>query len=145
MCSKIYFILTKEKVYNPNTMSGHIVYKPDRIFYNLRDNIYMHEIYLQKNDPDFYLEKNEYYCKVNMITLGNIYDLRDPKTWRYMILIGIKIHEFYKDILNWAVERGYLEIIKYFVESGIDINMDINIVGCNMLILASKKRNLQIV
>ncbi|AUV58140.1 ankyrin repeat protein [Bandra megavirus] len=66
------------------------------------------------NDPEFQMlniSKGKY--AANHIILGPRYSLTDPETFKLLETFGLNSNRNY--ILIWALDNGYLEIIKYLV------------------------------
>nr|AEX62281.1 putative ankyrin repeat protein [Moumouvirus Monve] len=101
-------------------VSGRLYFtEPKNIYKFLDYGVYLREIYLPTDNPEFKMIKDPEGDKygANMIILGKRRDLRDPETWKCMISMGVDIYAK-KYILKWACENEYSEIIKYLVENG---------------------------
>ncbi|BCS83757.1 repeat protein [Cotonvirus japonicus] len=98
--------------------------KPKHICKYLDYGVYLREIYLPTDNPDFKIVKDPSGDKygANMIILGERRDLKDIKTWKHMISIGIDIHADDDYALIKVSEYGYLEVVKYLVEHGANIH-----------------------
>uniref|UniRef100_A0A6G6AE34 Ankyrin repeat-containing protein n=1 Tax=Borely moumouvirus TaxID=2712067 RepID=A0A6G6AE34_9VIRU len=148
MSSKLYFKITnelechhdfqyvdglnilKEEFNNDITatcVSGRLYFSDsDNICKFLDYGIYLREVILPTNNPDFQMIKDPEGDKygANMIILGKRRYLRDIDTWEYLISVGINIHADYDYPLRWASENGHLEVVKYLIEKGADIHAD---------------------
>ncbi|AQN68743.1 ankyrin repeat protein [Saudi moumouvirus] len=115
---------------------------PENILKFLNYGIYLREVFLPIDNPDFKMIKDPDGDKygANMIILGKRRDLRDPETWKYMISIGVDIYAK-NYALKWASNNVHFEIFKYLIENGINIHSDNN----NLLGLACRDGHLEIV
>ncbi|AZL89696.1 ankyrin repeat protein [Megavirus baoshan] len=100
--------------------------KPKHILKYLNYGIYLREIHLPTDNPDFKMIKDpdgdEY--GANMIMLSERRDLRDVETWDYMVSVGVNIYDDNSYALKWASKEGHFEIVKYLVENGAYIHAD---------------------
>ncbi|AGC01967.1 ankyrin repeat protein [Acanthamoeba polyphaga moumouvirus] len=98
--------------------------EPKYICKYLGFGIYLREVYLPKDNPDFKMIKDPEGDKygANMIILGKRRDLRDPETWKYMASIGVDIHGENGYAFIWACQKGYLKVVKYLVKNGANIH-----------------------
>ncbi|AVL94420.1 ankyrin repeat protein [Moumouvirus australiensis] len=122
-------ILKGEFNNNPNDscVSGRLYFSDAKnICKFLGHGIYLREITLPINNPGFQMIKDPEGDKygANMIILGKRRDLRDPETWKYMILIGVNIRSKNDFAVQWASGIGYLEVVKYLVSIGVDIRSE---------------------
>lgn len=78
--------------------------------------------------------------KAHSIILGEPRDLRKVETWEWIFEEGININARNNCALEWASEKGYLDIVKCLVEYGSDVNGD----GCP-LILSSNNGHIDVV
>ncbi|AGD93027.1 putative ankyrin repeat protein [Megavirus lba] len=110
--------------------------KPKHIHKYFNYGVYLREVYLPTDNPDFKMIKDPSGKKygANMIILGKKYFLGDPKTWEFMNTISVK---FEKSSLDYIISKNYIECLKYLIS--IDVNKDL------ALIIASKNGNLDIV
>uniref|UniRef100_A0A6G6ACQ5 Ankyrin repeat-containing protein n=1 Tax=Borely moumouvirus TaxID=2712067 RepID=A0A6G6ACQ5_9VIRU len=147
MTSKLYFKITNkdEKDYNgfqyvdglnvlknkfnekTNDLSNSgILYFSDHenVCCDIYGGTYIREVYLPTIDPNFKMRKiGKYYCS-NMLFLGKRYFLGDPKTWKFMISIGINIRINKDYVIKYLAHKGYLDVIKYLQEYGLNIHTD---------------------
>ncbi|AAV51126.1 putative ankyrin repeat protein [Mimivirus Bombay] len=86
----------------------------------LEFGIYLREVYLPIDNPSFRMIRDSSGDKygANMIVLGIKRDLRDKKTWEYLVSKGINLYE--NNALNWASKYGFLEIVKLIMENKIN-------------------------
>ncbi|AGF85741.1 repeat protein [Moumouvirus goulette] len=100
--------------------------KPKDICKYLDYGIYLREIYLPIDNPNFKMIKDLKGDKygANMIILGKRRNLKDVETWEYMISVGVNIHTDDDLALTWASVQGHLEVVKYLVKNGADIHVD---------------------
>ncbi|AGF85729.1 repeat protein [Moumouvirus goulette] len=119
-------ILQEEFNNNPEAscVPGRLYFsKPKYICKYLDFGIFLREIYLPIDNPDFKMIKDPKGDKygANMIIFGERRDLRDVETWKYMISVGVDI---YADdyAFRWASKKGYLEVVQYLVECGANIH-----------------------
>ena len=90
------------------------------IFKFMEYGIYLREITLPVENPDFKMvrEKNKY--RANMIILGKRYELANVETIKMLIEAGAE-----NDCaLRCSAEKGYLEVVKYLIEKGSDIHAE---------------------
>nr|AEX63278.1 putative ankyrin repeat protein [Moumouvirus Monve] len=148
MSSKLYFKITnKDECHNGfqykdglNILQGEFNDNPEescvsgRLYFSNQENIckfldygiYLREVYLPINDPNFKMIKNPVGDKyaANMITLGKRHDLGDLETWKYMISVGVNIHVNDDYALVWACYNGFLKIVKFLIKNGANIHAD---------------------
>ncbi|AGC01597.1 ankyrin repeat protein [Acanthamoeba polyphaga moumouvirus] len=135
-------ILKEEFNDNPdeNCVPGRLYFcKPQDIHHYLDYGIYLREIFLPTNNPDFKMVKNPSGDKygANMIILGKRYFLSDPDTWKYLYSIGAKIDNI---AIDYIIRKNYLNCLKFLIEE-----MRVNFIDYNCLSTASRCGNLRIV
>ncbi|AZL89666.1 ankyrin repeat protein [Megavirus baoshan] len=100
--------------------------KPNNICNYLNYGIYLREVYLPIDNPDFKMiedpEGNKY--GANMIILGKRRDLRNPKTWKYMISVGVDIHAYNDEAFKWAYLTRNVEVMEFLIENGANIHAE---------------------
>ena len=98
----------------------------NNIFKFLDFGIYLREITLPFNDPDFKVVKDLEGDKwrTNKIIFGKRYNLDDVETFKYLISMGANIKADNDYAVKWASKKGHLEVIKYLVSLGADIRAD---------------------
>ena len=97
------------------------------IFKFLDYGIYLRDVFIPRNDPDFKMVKvtsgDKY--RANMIVLGKRYDLDSVETFEYLITCGADIRANKYAILRFSAIRGNLDVVKYIVEEySADIHVD---------------------
>jgi len=90
------------------------------IFEFLEYGIYLREITLPTNDPDFKIVKDNNKWRANKIILGKKYNLIDVSTFKYLLDQGADIHTDDNSAIKWAIENGHSEIIQYLISKGVD-------------------------
>ncbi|AAV50298.1 putative ankyrin repeat protein [Acanthamoeba castellanii mimivirus] len=100
--------------------------KPKHILKYLDYGIYLREIYLPTDNPDFKMIRDPTGDKygANMIILGERRDLRNPDTWKYMVSKGVDIRAEDDYAVKWASKNGHLKVVEYLVSLGADIKSD---------------------
>ncbi|AGF85728.1 repeat protein [Moumouvirus goulette] len=91
--------------------------EPKDIHHYLGYGIYLREIYLPTENPNFKMVINR--LKIygaNMIILGKKYHLNDLSTWKYMVECGLDINWNENEPLKCAIYYGYLEIVKKLIK-----------------------------
>ncbi|ANB50310.1 hypothetical protein [Powai lake megavirus] len=94
---------------------------------------------LPVNDPEFQISnisKGKY--AANHIILGPRYSLIDPETFKLLEKLGLNTNRNY--ILIWALDNGYLEIIKYLVSKIIITDKHIDIFNKYIFIYINKNQ-----
>src|SRR3989304_1483785 len=76
------------------------------------------------NDPKLRIVKDPSGDKwrSNMIFLGKKYSLNDHLTYKFLIECGINIYVGNEYILDWSAQKGYLDVVQFLVEKGVDIH-----------------------
>ena len=95
----------------------------DNILQFLDYGIYLREITLPLDDPDFKIVKDDNKWRANKIILGKRYNLCEKETFEYLVSLGADIRNDY-NALMYASFYGYLDVIKYLVSIGADIHVN---------------------
>ena len=107
----------------------------DNILEFLHYGVYLREITLPLNDPDFKIVKDNNKWRANKIILGKRYNLWEKETFEYLVSIGADIHIDNDSPLSWASGNGHLDVVKYFVSIGANIhaynNFPLNLASAN--------------
>ena len=98
----------------------------ENIFKFLNYGIYLREVILPTNNPDFRMIKDPQGDKwrANMIILGKRYDLYSTETFKYLIENGADIHAEDDFALRWSAEKGHLDVVKFLVENDANIHVE---------------------
>jgi len=83
--------------------------------------IYLREITLPIDDPDFKIVKDGNKWRANKIILEKRRNLSDASTFEYLMDQGTDIHDN-DDAINWALIKGHLDIVQLLIKNGTDIN-----------------------
>ena len=85
------------------------------IFKFLDNGIYLREVFLPTDNPNFKMVKDPKGDKwrANMIILGKRYDLSNVETFKYIIDLGANIHANNDEALRCSVGKGYSEVYDY--------------------------------
>ena len=86
------------------------------IFEFLDYGVYLREIMLPVENPDFKMVKDENKYRANMIVLGKRYELFNVETIKMLIEAGADADKDYA--LWYSAREGHLEIVKYLIEAG---------------------------
>jgi len=86
--------------------------------------IYLREVMLPTDDPDFKIIKDENKWRANKIILGKKRDLNNVSTFQYLIDQGADIHIGNDNTIIWASGAGYLEIVQFLISKGANIHAD---------------------
>ncbi|AVL95253.1 ankyrin repeat protein [Moumouvirus australiensis] len=112
-------------------VSGRLYFcKPKHILKYIEHGIYLREVFIDpthlKNTNNLELKciKDDDKFGANMIYLGQRYNLSDPKTFQFLESLGVNISQNTSRILYWASEKGFIDIIEYLINSGIDHKVD---------------------
>ncbi|AEX61612.1 putative ankyrin repeat protein [Megavirus courdo11] len=127
MSSKIYFTIT-------NLTNNNISYFTEAKYilsfldYDNLENIYIRRVSVLKNMPDskIIIDHITHKCYSNHIILGEKYDLRNPKTFDYILKHGANIRIDNDNALMWACINGYILIVKHLIKLGADLNANLN-------------------
>ena len=84
----------------------------------LNYGVYLREITLPLNDPDFKIVKDNNKWRANKIILGKKYNLWEKETFEYLVSVGADVHADINFAVRLASEKGYLDVVKYLVELG---------------------------
>lgn len=94
------------------------------IFKFLEYGVYLREVELPLNDPDFMVIKDpdgdKWRC--NKIILRKRYNLNSVETFKLLIDNGADIHAGNERALKWSAKEGHLEMVKLLVENGANIH-----------------------
>ena len=98
------------------------------IFNFLSYGIYLREVTLPTDNPDFKMikDKNNDKWRANMIILGKRFNLCSFDTFKYLIEKGANIHANNDFALEWNAENGHLDVVKYLIEKGADVHANDN-------------------
>ena len=113
------------------------------IFKFLDYGIYLREIILPIDNPDFRLVKDPDGDKwrANMIILGTRYDLYSVDAFKYLIENGADIHFCNDYALRHSSEYGYLDLVQFLLANGAHVSAKDN----NALKLSATNGHLDIV
>ncbi|AZL89764.1 ankyrin repeat protein [Megavirus baoshan] len=95
---------------------------------------------LPNNDPELEMiniSKGKY--AANHIILGTKYNLDDPETFKLLETLGLNTNRNY--ILIWALDQGYLDVIKYLVSKIIITNKHVDIFNKYIINCINKNQN----
>ena len=109
----------------------------DFLDYGVYVGVYVREVTLPIDNPEFKMIRDENKYRANMIILGQRYKLDNAETIKMLIERGAKSDM--NNLLKWAVSVRKLEIVKYAVESGADVNMDYAKCECSECSECNKK------
>ena len=109
------------------------------IFNFLSYGIYLREVTLPTNNPDFKMVKDKFGDKwrANMIILGKRYDLFNVDTIKFLIEKGADIYTNIISLYHWSAKNGYLDIIKFLIEY--------DTIGCNYAFIISAKKGARLI
>ncbi|AAV51020.1 putative ankyrin repeat protein [Acanthamoeba castellanii mimivirus] len=93
----------------------------DNVFDFLKYGIYLREITLPTNNTNFKLYTENGKLSANIINFDVKHKLSDPETFDYLVEKGANIKPHLVNILFWASNHGFLNIIKYVHKYGIDL------------------------
>ena len=86
----------------------------ENIFKFLDYGIYLREIILPTENPDFRMIKDkDDKWRANMIVLGKRYDLSNVETFQYLVEKGANIHACSDFALKWSKLKGHTEVYKF--------------------------------
>ena len=93
------------------------------IFKFLNYGVYLREIILPTNNPDFKIvsDKKGDKWRANMIVLGKRYELDNVDIFEYLIEKGANVHADDDFALGWSAENGHLDVVKYLIENGANV------------------------
>jgi len=117
----------KEKFNDDPTAScvagGFYFTNSENIFEFLDHGIYLREITLPTDDPDFKMvqDKNNKW-RANKIILGKKYNLNNISTFEFLISNGANIHADSDYAIRWASINGHSEVIQFLISNGADIH-----------------------
>ena len=109
----------KEDIYNCG--AGLHFSDKDNILYFLNYGELICEVKIPEGEKVFKYNEGDK-SKAHSIILGEPRDLRKVETWEWILEEGININARNNCALEWASEKGYLDIVKYLVEHGADID-----------------------
>ena len=90
---------------------------------------------------DIFNIDNSIILKKNNILVDNIIDLHDKYFLEYLIKCGLNINNFKNDLLIWASQIGYIDIVKLLLKIGADVFYN----NCKAITVASKYGHEEIV
>ena len=88
------------------------------VFQFLNFGIYVREIILPIEDPNFKMVVDENKYRANMIVLGKRYELSHVETYKMLLAAGADLHKDDDNALRFSAGNGYLEVVKYLVGRG---------------------------
>ena len=94
------------------------------IFKFLDYGVYLREITLPTDNPDFLMIKDNNKWRANMIILGKRYELSNINTFKYLIECGANVHAGGGEALCLSASNGHLDIVKNLIENGVDVHTD---------------------
>ena len=107
------------------------------IFEFLEYGIYLREVMLPTDDPDFKIVRDENNkWRANKIILGKRYNLNDVSTFeflisnghfevvKYLVSKGANIHAENDCAIRWASQNGYLEVVQFLISKGADVHAE---------------------
>ena len=94
----------------------------EHIFAFLSFGIYLREIMLPIDDPEFKMISDENKYRANKIILGKRYELASVETIKMLVEKGADIHAKDDYALSYSAGNGHLEIVKYLIEKGANIH-----------------------
>ena len=97
----------------------------ENIFKYLDYGIYLREVILPTENPDFRMIKDPEGDKwrANMIILGKRYDLYNIDTFEYLFKNGANIHASNDYVLCFSAASGHLDVIKFLIANGANIHV----------------------
>ena len=98
----------------------------NNIFEFLDFGVYLREITLPLDDPDFKIVTDNTKWRANKIILGKRYNLWERETFEYLVSVGADVHVDNDFAIRYASEEGHLDVVKYLVSIGADIHADNN-------------------
>ena len=86
--------------------------------------IYLREILLPSDNPDFKMVKDKtgYKWRANMIILDKRYDLFNVDTFKYLEEKRANVHAKNDHALRLSARYGHLDVVKYLVEKGANVH-----------------------
>jgi len=91
----------------------------DHIFEFLEFGIYLREVTLPTNDPDFKIVKDDNNkWRTNKIILRKRRNLIDVSTFEYLINQGADIHTKNDYAVRWASKNGHLDVVQFLISKG---------------------------
>ncbi|BCS82725.1 ankyrin repeat protein [Cotonvirus japonicus] len=112
--------------YNGSCESGGLYFSNSKNICKYLDwGIYLRQITLPKNDPDFKIIPDNFGDKfgANILIFGDKYDLKNVETFETMKNLGINLRVADDKALRWASEKGHLSIVKFLIDNGADIHV----------------------
>jgi len=95
----------------------------ENIFEFLGYGIYLREVTLPTDDPDFKMvqdENNKW--RANKIILGKRYNLNDVSTFEFLISNGADIRAKKDYAIRWASKNGHFKVVKFLISKEADIH-----------------------
>ena len=90
----------------------------EHIFGFMEYGIYLREITLPTENPDFKMVRDRNKYRANMVILGKRYELFNVETIKMLIEAGADVHADDDYALIYSAANGYSEVVKYLVEEG---------------------------
>ena len=108
---------------NPNHCGAGGFYFTDieHIFDYVYLGIYVREVTLPVNNPNFRMIKDKDKYRANMIILGKKYELAKVETIKMLIEKGAIMNNDY--MVMYSAKYGHSEVLKYLIESGANIHV----------------------
>ena len=94
------------------------------IFAYMSYGIYVREVMLPMENPDFRIVDDAYKYRANMLVFGKRYNLDDVETYKMLIDRGADIGAGGNAALKTNAAAGRMDIVKYLVEKGANIRAD---------------------
>lgn len=93
------------------------------IFLYLHYGVYLREIFLPTDNPDFKMVADIDKYRANMLVLGKRYNLSDVATIKMLIDNGANVNAGKSYVLKWSIHNGYTNIAQYLMGlDGLDKN-----------------------
>ena len=107
------------------------------IFKFLDYGVYLREITLPTDDPDFLMikDKDGDKWRTNMIIFGKRYDLFNVDTFKYLIECSADVHVNDDSALRYCARKGQVDVIKFLIENGANVH------ACNDYVLRLSAKN----
>ena len=96
----------------------------EHIFGFLNYGIYLREITLPTENPNFKIVADENKYRANMLILGKRYELLNVETIKMLMEAGADVHTGDDYALKWSAYNGYLEVVKYLIGAGADVHAE---------------------
>ncbi|AGF85349.1 repeat protein [Moumouvirus goulette] len=141
MMNKTYFTITN--LQNDNYFSYFTEAKYIFRFLDFEnpENVYIRRVHVLKNMPDskIIIDTNTKKYYADKTILGEKHDLRNRKTYDYILQYGVDLKMDNSNILLWACYYGYTDLVSHLIKLGLDPKND------NALIYACKGQNINVI